>query len=266
VRSAILIVAFALASFAQNIVIVPAPVSGLNLIGSQSPEFQATLAAVVGSDFSTQLTNWLPLAVVVKNNTSRTVVACNFVWSFDGIARGGGFAVSLESPKGSANRLQPGASVVALPTDILTQPPGPALQTAILGKQSRNLTGLLSGLDRGQTLTIFLDYVIFDDGQFVGPDVRNAFAREAAAFSAWRAVDQSVQSQLAVGESFDSVAASLSAAAAQWPAAAQTNNWNAETQATEARQLLKFYERNGGPALSGLIQQELALPVVVVHR
>ena len=55
------------------------------------------------------------------------------------------------------------------------QPPGAALQTAILGKQSRNLFGLRSGLDRGQTLTIFLDYVMFDDGQFIGPDVCKEF-------------------------------------------------------------------------------------------
>jgi len=266
VRPAILILACGLASFAQNIAIAPAPVTGLQLIGPASPEFPSALASVAGAGFAAQFANWLPLTVVVRNNTPRTIVACNFAWSFDGVARGGGYAVSLESPEGPANRIQPGGSVAALPTDVLTCTPGAALQTALLGKQSRNLAGLLSGLERSQTLTVFLDYVIFDDGQFAGPDVRNTFDREAAVFSAWRVIDQKAEGQLDAGESFDSVAASLSAAAAPGPAAAEARDWNAETQATEARRLLKLYQRRGGAALRSTIQQHLAMPVIAVHR
>jgi hypothetical protein len=61
---------------------------------------------------------------------------------------------------------------------------------------------MLSAMQQATAPAISLHSVIFASGQFVGLDTQENLAHDAASFTAWRPLDQQVQSELAAGESF----------------------------------------------------------------
>jgi hypothetical protein len=80
-------------------------------------------------------------------------------------------------------------------------------------------------------------------------------------------VDSDVQSKLATGESFESIAVGLSRIANQTIEGSRASrDWNAAVQATEARQLLKLYQKSGIQAVRDRIQRQLQQPAIMVHR
>jgi hypothetical protein len=121
----------------------------------------------------------------------------------------------------------------------------------------------LTGLQQGKTVGISLDSAIFASGQFVGPDVRGNFAQFQAMFTAWRGVDVQVQSEIQAGKSFAAIATQLSGINSQTTA---PRDWNAQDRATEARQLLKLYQRSGAQALSDTVRQRLQQPEIQIYR
>jgi hypothetical protein len=126
---------------------------------------------------------------------------------------------------------------------------------------------LLSGFQVGKAVTISLDYAIFASGQFVGPDTIGRFSQVVAEFTAWRTVDSEVQSKLAAGESFDTIAVILSGIASQTLNSSRNpRDWNAQVQASEARLLLGLYHVGGVQAVSNQLEQQLQQPAVLVHR
>ena len=244
--------------WAQTVTVVPSPAEGIELLGSQSPDFRADVEAIVGTAAMPLIEPWLPFTVVVKNNSAQTLLAYNIRWT-------AGFTTSLGSlATTEAGGLKPGSMVVALASSaLLTGPPGPHQQASLAESQARSL----AALQAAPAATISLDSAVWVSGQFVGPDAGRNFERDAAEFTAWRAVALDVQSQLAAGASFDGIAAVLSQMTNQPVGGSRASrDWNAQFRAGEAQRLLRIYQRGGGQAVLDLIQQQLQQPEITIHR
>jgi hypothetical protein len=258
---AITTLAVTLPAWAQQVTIVSPDATGIELIGPQAPDFQSSVEGVVGPQAQVQLGPYLPFAVVLKNNSSQVLVGYDVEWTINGSR--GGSGIGTLATKDPDAYLKPGRSVVLVPQFEITRTPSAELQASMLRKQGT----VLYGFQIARTVSISLDSAIFGSGQFVGPDTRKNFARDAAYFTAWRAVDSEVQSKLAAGESFDLIAASLSQVANQTiEGSKESRDWNAEVRATEARQLLKLYQRSGVQAVRDRLQQQLQQPEIIVHQ
>jgi hypothetical protein len=243
--------------WSQTVTVQPPQASGLELIGPQSPEFAGYVEQVLGPAGFQGMMEWQPYSVVLKNNSSQAVIGYTFRWGFNGSH--GNYSVGGLSIYGpNADSLQPGAAVIALPQWVLTQAPSSELQASL-----PRSAALLARLEEAKTLEISLDAAIFASGQFVGPDVLGHFARDQAEFTAWRSVDAQVQSAIQTGQSFDAITAQLSGIISQTTASQDPNG---RVRATEARQLLKLYQRSGAQALSQLVQQHLQQPEIQIHR
>jgi hypothetical protein len=247
-------------TWAQEVTVLKPMAPGVELIGSQSPKFQSTAEAVIGVQAFSQLGPYVPLTVVLQNNSSQGLVAYQVRWALNGTDRGIGIGNLANKGGGS---LEPGEAVVVLPTFVLAKPPTGQQQAGMLRQQG----GPLASLQRAPSIEISLDSVILASGQFLGPDLRKSFARDAAYFTAWRPVNAEVRSRLAAGESFDTIAATLAQIENQTiQGSRESHDWNAEVRATEARQLRKLYEKSGLAAVRARVDEQAQLPDIVVHR
>ncbi len=79
----ILILAVIPFGWAQTITIVQPEAAGVELIGSQSPEFQTCLHAALSPDVVKQFSAWLPYTVVLRNNSPQPPVAYHIKWALD---------------------------------------------------------------------------------------------------------------------------------------------------------------------------------------
>jgi hypothetical protein len=247
---------------AQTVTILQPEVPGIELVGWKSPDFPAALEAVAGQQALGQLGDWLPFAIVLKNNSEQALVGYQVLWSEDTGARwtvGGISAYSL------SGHLKPGEAVAFLPLYQLLGSRGEDLPTRLRQEQ---MTMRLAELQRAGRVTISLDSAILASGQFVGTDTKGDFAQNVAAFTAWHTVDEDVQSRLAAGESFESIATVLSQTADQATenTAKVTKDWNALERAIHARRLLRLYQNKGAQAVCDLIQKQLQVPMILVHR
>lgn len=252
-------------AFLALAVILQSPAPGIELIGTQSPEFQAEIEKMLTPEVLATFSAWLPYTVVLKNNSSEPLVAYDVRWSVD-YPRRGGWGSGMVSGTGPAGYINPGQTAVLMLAFDLTASPSSQKQASMLPQGE----SMLSAIERaGQAPTIFLDSAIFASGRFVGPDMDRNFAHDAARFTAWRTVDQQVQSELKAGQSWDSIAAELSQVENQIVSGSVlrgTYDWNAQVRKVEARHLLKLYRKNGLQAVSDLVQQQLQQPEIVVHR
>jgi hypothetical protein len=239
----------------QTVTVQQPDAAGIELIGSQSPEFMGYVEQVLGAGGLQGMMEWLPFAVVLRNNSSQAVIGYDVRWGING-GRAGHSVGGMSIYGADGNSLKPGAAVVALPVMVFTEAPSAERQASL----QRNVR-VLAGLQQSKTVEISLDSAIFASGQFVGPDVQGRFAQDQSAFTAWRSVDIQVQSEIQGGEPFANIATQLNSIANQ-RTAPSAGDWNARDQATEARQLLKLYQRSGAQALSETVQQ----PEIQVHR
>ena len=259
---AILVLALTLPGWAQTVTIVQPDVAGLELIGWQSPEFQASLDAALGPQVIGQLGAWVPYTVVLKNNSAEALAAYQMQWSANGTTAGTGLGSASPGPNFI---LKPGDALVFLPGLEVATHMAVDLPTRLL---QRNMTMQLASLGKMKAVVISLDSVVFASGRFVGPDKQENFARDVAQFAAGRTVDVELQSKLAAGDSYDSIASWLSEIANQPIAGGPraTRDWNTEFQITEARHLLRRLQGSGAPAVLKLVQQQLQAPAITVHR
>lgn len=245
---------------AQSVTILPPEVPGIELIGWHSPDFAGALEAVAGKQAIGQLGDWLPFTIVVRNSSEQTLVGYQVLWSAGTAVNwtvGGNSAFSL------AGYLKPGEAVAFLPLYQLLGPQGEDLPSRL---RREEMTMRLAQLQRAGTVTISLDSATLASGQFVGADTKANFARDVAAFTAWHAVDVDVQARLAAGESFQAIAAALSQTADQATTAKATKDWNAYERAIHARRLLRLYQNKGAQAVGDLVQKQLQVPMIPVHR
>lgn len=248
---------------AQTITIVQPEAAGVELIGSQSPDFQTFLQAAISPDVVKQFSAWLPYTVVLRNNSPQPLVAYHMKWALDP-PRKGGWGNGEVSGTGPEGYLNPGKALVFMLGFNLTDAPRPDKQAGI----QRQGASMLSALQRGNAPTIFLDSAIFASGQFIGPDTDGNFAHDAASFTAWRPIDRQVQSELQAGEPWDTIAGELAQIANQTvPGSSRaTTDWNAQVRKVQARRLLKLYQRSGLQAVLDLLKQQVQQPEILVHR
>jgi hypothetical protein len=256
---------------AQTVTVIQPHTPGLQLIGSQSPDFAAAAAAIVSAQTLQQIATYLPLAAVFKNASTQPLMAYTIRWTVDNkstvdknlnplVGIGGG----ASSPRNPENYLQPGAAVLVVPDMLFDKEPGLARLQAMLQQESR----MRPDWDTAKALTISLDSAIFASGQFVGPDTANLFAGQAAYSTAWRAVETKVEAQVTSGVPFVTIAAALQQVTDQPSSGGKqaTVDWIARAQAAEARQLIRLYDNHGAQAVIDFIKRQLATPEIVVHR
>jgi hypothetical protein len=246
---------------AQTVTILQPEAPGIELIGWKSPDFPAAIEAVAGQQALGQLGDWLPFAIVLKNNSEQALVGYQVLWSEDTGAR---CTVGGISPYSLSGYLEPGEAVAFLPLYQLGSR-GEDLPTRLRQEQ---MTMRLAELQRAGRVTISLDSAILASGQFVGADTKGDFAQNVAAFTAWHTVDEDVQSRLAASESFESIATILSQTADQAieNTAKATKDWNTLERVIHTRRLLRLYQNKGAQAVCDLVQKQLQVPMILVHR
>ena len=244
---------------AQTVTLLPSEVPGIELIGWHSSDFPGALEAVAGKQALGQLGDWLPFTVVLKNDSKQPLVGYQVLWSEDTGAR---WSVGGNSTYTLSGYLKPGDAVAFLPLYQL----GSGRDDLPSRLRQEQMTIRLAQLQRAGTVTISLDSAILPSGQFVGADTRGDFAQDVAAFTAWHVVDEDVQSRLAAGEPFESIAAALSQTAEIESTARATKDWNALERAVQARKLLRLYQNKGAQAVCDSVQKQLQVPMILVHR
>jgi hypothetical protein len=120
-KLAIVTLALALPGVSQQVTITPPEAGGIELIGSQSQQFQSSVEAVIGQQALAQLGPYLPFTVVLKNNSSQALLGYKIQWQLDG-SRIGLSAVAAKNPDFSLN---PGMAFVFVPGFQLTASPSP---------------------------------------------------------------------------------------------------------------------------------------------
>lgn len=243
--------------WSQTVTVQQSEAAGIELVGPQSPAFMGYVEQVLGAGGLQGMMEWQPFTVVLRNNSSQALIGYDVRWGING-GRGGRSLGEMSIYGADGNSLSPGAAVVALPVTVFTKAASAEQQFSL----QRNVR-TLAGLQEGRTVEISLDSAIFTSGQFVGPDVRGRFAQDQAAFTAWRSVDVQLQSEIQAGESFAAIATQLSGIDGQTTA---PRDWNAQGRATEARQLLKLYQRSDAQALSDTVRQRSQQPEIQIYR
>jgi len=94
----------------------PSSIQGVELVGPESPNFEALVTQIVGTDRPVGLAVALPYAVVIRNRTSQAIAAIDTVWTTTD-------QILLNAADAMFNKailyVKPGQAVVASPPGIL---------------------------------------------------------------------------------------------------------------------------------------------------
>jgi len=246
-----------LAAWGQTITVEPGQIAGIELVGSQSAAFQGLFQDAAEPQDAARPAVWLPFTVVLRNHSPRAVVAYHVRWTVDGrlrwMADDRNVEAGMDSRTDPFAWVRPGSSVVVAP--------GAAAPFVLLPDGASQ--PLLASLESAGTVTVSVDSVLFANGEFAGPDLGGNFERDAASFAGRREVNAEVQSELAAGQTFDKIAAGLAETANRRPNGQR--DWNAAARASQARALLRRYQRSGAQATVDFVQEQLREPEIVVH-
>jgi hypothetical protein len=100
-------------------------------------------------------------------------------------------------------------------------------------------------------------------GPIRGPDVAGPFTQDQAKFTAWRRIDGQIESEIEMSEPYEDIATKLDSIRYR---TSPRGDWNLRARITEARQLLKLYQRSGSQALHDTVQEHLRQPAIQVYR
>jgi hypothetical protein len=194
-RVLLVAVLLALGATAQQLTLVPSTIQGVELVGPESPDFEALLTQIVGTDRPVGLAAALLYAVVMRNRTSQAIAAIDTVWTTTD-------QILLNATDAMFNKailyVKPGRAVVASPPGIL--------------QNQRQLQIFANGTTEGHRLenfqnpgnvTVAVDAVVFESGQFVGANGYGAFEQWEAQIQAPRDLATTVlqkQGSQSIGE------------------------------------------------------------------
>lgn len=247
-------VLFALEATAQQLTIVPSAIQGIELVGPQSPDFDARVTQIVGTDRPVGLAVALPYAVVITNRTSQAIEAINTVWTTTD-------QILLNAEDAMFNKpilyVNPGQAVLASPPGILQNP----RQLQIFANGSIEGHRLENFRNVGD-VTVTIDAVVFESGQFVGANRYGAFEQWQAQIQAPRDLATAVLQKQASQSIGDIVSWLESLAAVRRPPA----DLHARETITAARVLLAEYRSNGQAALYSRAKSIVDGPVFPLHR
>jgi hypothetical protein len=72
---------FALGMAAQQLTVAPSTIPGIELVGPQSPEFEALVTQLVGPERPVVFADSLRYGVIIRNKTSQGIAAIDTVWT-----------------------------------------------------------------------------------------------------------------------------------------------------------------------------------------
>jgi hypothetical protein len=150
----------------------PSPIPGIELIGPSQPEFKDIIATLVpGQSSRANLAPVLPYSVLVRNSGTRTVVSYVVCFEFaraDGTK--GPDRNQIRDYRTSEPKLAGSVSHLITPIGELTQAVAASRSGSVPPTQ-----GYADDLGQFTTVTAFLDAALYDDGEFVGPDIHGNF-------------------------------------------------------------------------------------------
>ena len=249
------------ASFAQTFTIEPNTIPGIELIGPQSPDYSAAVAAVVGSDQPRDFLAWIPYGVVIRNTTAQAIVAFTLKWSCQSSPTeplrncSTYMQNSFTNPH---NQLQPAHSLVALPN-----------ARSVFGADDlRAFTsgggmGNLPGYQQAQAIDVALDAIVFASGQFVGPNATNAYDEYELEITTPRTIATTILDMRST-QSISAIVAWLQTVAQK--RSSGLSDGSVSLSRSTARRLLNLYNNHGEAALYSDAEKTLDRPAVRLHR
>src|ERR1035441_1386413 len=177
-RVLLVAVLFTIGATAQQLTVVPSTIQGVELVGPESPNFEALVTQIVGTDRPIGFAAALPYALVIRNSTSEAIAAIDTVWTTTD-------RILLNATDAMFNKailyVKPGQAVVASPLGILQN----QRQMQIFANGTTESHRLENFRNPGN-VTVAIDAVVFESGQFVGADRYGAFEQWEAQIQAPR--------------------------------------------------------------------------------
>jgi hypothetical protein len=157
--------------------VLPSEIPGLEIIGSQSPLFAGLLDSLIDARARSALDSLLPYCVIIRNASERTVVTTGVrfevtYWAGGPVRQHIHYATDLDPRLQNLHLRNGGLRLVAIDRTF---------SDAVMGRRWNVLPSIpldrISEFSRVSQIEISLDAVIFEGGQFVGPDIANGFYR-----------------------------------------------------------------------------------------
>jgi hypothetical protein len=247
-------VLFTLGTTAQQLTVTPSAVQGIELVGPQSPDFEGVVTQIVGTDRPAGLASALPYSLVIRNRRSQAIAAIDMVWTKSD-------RILLNAADTMFNKailyVKPGQAVLATPTGIL--------------QNQRQLRIFANGVTEGhrlenfqgpENMTVAVDSMVFESGQFVGANRYGAFERWQAQIQAPRDLATSVL-QRQGRQSIDDILSWLEGLA---PVRHPPEDPHARETVIAARVLLGAYRSNGEAGLYSRAKSILEVPAFPLYR
>ena len=169
---------------AQQLTVAPSTIQGVELAGPASGEFEALVTQIVGTDRPVGLAASLPYGIVIRNTTSQAIAAIDTVWT-------AADRVLLNASDAMFNKpvlyVKPGQMVLAIPPGILQNPR--QLQIFSDGTTEGHR---LENFQNPGNVTVAVDAVVFESGQFAGANRYGGFEEWEAQLQAPRDLAASV--------------------------------------------------------------------------
>lgn len=165
---------------AQNVTLVSADwqQKGISLVPASSSEFVNTAPSLTPSNAPPNISSAYPYSFILKNTTSRTIIAFGVRWT---CVDGAGQSRSHDRVWSNLSNFTGGLAIASgserLVSPVLTL--GPNLE-------SNALTKALAPFQGRQSITVSLEAVIFSDGTALGTDANNTIPRIQARIDAER--------------------------------------------------------------------------------
>jgi hypothetical protein len=244
----------ALSAFCQMLTVTPSAIPDVEVIGPQSPDFQALVTQIVGDERPLGLAVALPYGVVIRNHAPYSITAVDTVWTAADRVLLDAADSLLRNP---ALYIRPGQAALVVPPGIFESP----RQLRIFADGTTRYHRLENFLN-STSATVTVDSVVFDSGQFVGADRYYAFEQWQAQIQAPRdlaAIVLEKQSRQSIGE----IVSWLEGLARTRPL---PSDQRALSTISAAMELVAAYRQKGEAELFARAASRVNSPAFPLHR
>ena len=157
----------------QTIEFAPSTIPGIQIFAAPGHDdlFAATVPDSNGRDAISPV---LPLSVYVQNNSTRSVV--RFVVRWDWVNAGGKGVAQTVARDFTLSPFAPAGVRLVTPVGAFTQAIEMGKTSNLLGAGYGSLMQTYDMIAHSPTIRVSLDAVVFDNGEFQGPDLFGSFA------------------------------------------------------------------------------------------
>ena len=254
IRGMAVILWFALGAAAQQLTVTPATIPGIELTGPGSEEYAALVTEIVGPERPVGLAASLAYGVVIRNRTEHALAAVDTVWTAEGRILLNAADATFQKP---ILYVKPGEMVLAIPPGILRNPR--ALQLFANGTTEGHR---LENFQNPGKVTVAVDAVVFESGEFAGANRYGAFELWQAQLQAPRDLAASVLQKRGSQSVGEVVSWMEGLAAVRRP----PPDPHAQQTIFSARVLLAIYRSKGEAELYARAQGMMDAPVFPLHR